>query len=97
MKTITCKFGGYKVKVKKSPLTKIEEGEYKSVIEIIGDIEIGIEIDNMSWREDWLREIVFGKNTSAKSHRISSIDNHLNNNGDVPSNVVTSFWNVNEK
>lgn len=96
-KIITRNFGGYKVKVKRGDLTKIGEGEYMSVIEIIGDIEIGIEIDNMTWREDWLRNILFGEGASIRDYRIVSINNQISSREDGEHNVVTSVWKIDVK
>lgn len=96
-KTITRKFGIYKVKVKKRELVEIREGEYKSLIEIIGDIEIGIHIDNMTWREDWLRDLLFGEGASVRDYRVVSIDNQISSKEDGEHNIVTSIWKVNVK
>lgn len=55
------KFSSYRVDVtniKKGKPNK-ETGEFNVSMVITGNIEIGIEIDEWTWREDWFREILF--------------------------------------
>lgn len=58
------KFGGYTINCTKPQSRHIDSDTIESVVELSGNIEIGLEIDRMTWREDWLLKLIYGDNSS---------------------------------
>lgn len=58
------KFGSYRINVENIKKSKRKDGTIKVSLDLSGNIEIGIEIDRMTWREDWVMEQVFKKDAS---------------------------------
>ncbi len=83
------KFGSYVVNFKKvgKPVKRID-GLYQTEAVITGDVEIGIEMETMSWREDWLKEATFGKE-DAKNWRLVNV---LNDMDSYDYNKITAAW-----
>lgn len=84
------KFGRYTVSVGKTSKTKRSDGLIETRTEIEGDVEIGIQIETMTWREDWLAQQVFGKNES-DNYRLINVQNCWLNNT-CEKNLVTAVW-----
>lgn len=88
------KFGRYTVDFTKLNQIIRSDGLVETQCAIMGNIEIGIEMDILSYRGDWLREAIF-KNKADK-YRLINIENHIFDvtiNG-VPTerNLVTAVW-----
>lgn len=88
------KFDGYTVDFTKINQTTRSDGLIETQCAIMGNIEIGIEIDPLTFRGDWLCKAIF-KDESHK-YRLLNVENHIFDvtiNG-VPTerNLVTAVW-----
>lgn len=82
------KFGGYTVDYKKVFCgVNTDAKTVDAIIQITGDIEIGIKIERMTWREDWLKEVLFRNNAS--KYRIVHLENNFIQYSPVEVNEVT--------
>lgn len=68
------KFGGYRINVENIKKSKRKDGSVKVSLDLSGNIEIGIEIDKMTWREDWVMNQVFKDN--ANQYRMTNLVQH---------------------
>lgn len=71
------KFDGYTIDVKKIKTTKIDNNTIEVVFDLSGNIEIGLEIDRLSWRSDFLYNLVWGNNPERQSWRTANIQNNF--------------------
>jgi len=88
------KFDGYTVDFTKLNKKIRSDRLIETQSALMGNIEIGIQIDPMTWRGDWLRKMVFGK--EADNYQLINVENHIFDitiNG-VPTerNLVTAVW-----
>lgn len=57
------KFGGYTINCSKLEIREtMDPNIYEVKISLWGNIEIGIEINRMTWREDWILQAAFKDN-----------------------------------
>lgn len=90
------KFGGYTINAKKISGAQKADGTIVTETLLEGDIEIGIDIDPHTWRGDWLRDFIFGKD-SWESYRLLTVANSYlpvsQKGGIAPEkNLVTATW-----
>lgn len=71
------KFDGYTIDVKKVKTTKIDNNTIEVIFDLSGNIEIGLEIDRLTWRSDFLYNLVWGNNPERQSWRTASIQNNF--------------------
>ena len=62
------KFDGYTIDVKKVKTTKIDNNTIEVIFDLSGNIEIGLEIDRLTWRSDFLYNLVWGNNPERQSN-----------------------------
>ncbi|MBO7734724.1 MAG: hypothetical protein J6S67_19345, partial [Methanobrevibacter sp.] len=67
------KFGRYTVNATKGIKRERSDGLIETQTTIMGNIEIGLQIDPMTWRGDWLRDFMFGKD--AAKYRLLNVEN----------------------
>lgn len=87
------KFGGYtidykKLNVKKQPT----EGTITCKVQLSGNIEIGIDIDDWTWRGDWLTKMLFKDNPN--NYRLKSVQNNYTAYSPDEVNVVTAVYEI---
>ena len=82
------KFGTYTVDVTKISSKTRSDGLIETRAKIVGDIEIGISIDIMTWREDWLAAQMFGKE-KAGDYKLVNVGNNLQSSTE---NLVIAVW-----
>lgn len=84
------KFGSYTINVVKKEKKINPDGLVVLTATLQGMIEIGIEIDRYTWREDWFLRLFFGDNYS--KYRIITLENncHCSNCMDTNYVVVTA-------
>ena len=70
------KFGSYTININRKKITKNADGTLTLEVILSGCIEIGLEIDQYSWREDWLLRLFFKDEYS--KYRIISLENNDN-------------------
>lgn len=90
------KFGGYSIDATKLKKHTRNDGLLQTTTILEGNIEIGIDIDPYTWRGDWLRDFLFGKD-SWKEWRLINVENHYvkdaSERGEyIERNMVTAVW-----
>lgn len=93
------KFGGYSIDARKYRKILRTDGLTQTTTILEGNIEIGIEIDPNTWRGDWLRDFLFGKD-SWQEWRLINVENYVSRaslwiDGHeelVDRNIVTAVW-----
>lgn len=71
------KFDGYTIDVKKVKTTKIDNNTIEVVFDLSGNIEIGLEIDDFTWRSFFLYNLVWGNKPERQKWRTANIQNNL--------------------
>lgn len=82
------KFGGYTINVVKKTKEKHSDGLIVLTATLSGNIEIGLDIDRHTWREDWFMQLFFGDNYS--KYRIITLENHINYESYNETNYITA-------
>lgn len=81
------KFGNYTVNIKKGAIGTRSDGLIQAECTLTGDIEIGIKMETMTWREDWLAKQLFGDDASR--YRLINVENRFSG---YCVNRVISVW-----
>lgn len=68
------KFGGYTINIIKKTKEVHEDGLIVLTATISGNIEIGLDIDRYTWREDWFLQLFFKGEYS--KYRAITLENH---------------------
>lgn len=68
------KFGSYTINVNDKKVKKNPDGTLTLEVALSGCIEIGLEIEQYTWRADWLLKLFFKDNYN--NYRIVSIENN---------------------
>ena len=68
------KFGRYTINVFDKKKKKQEDGSIAIEATLTGCIEIGLEIDRYTWREDWFLKLFFGD--EAHEYELLSLENN---------------------
>lgn len=85
------KFGGYKIYFKK--ISVREKSDTQQIVvkaQLSGNIEIGIDIDMFSWRQDEFTRAVFKKD--AQQYELIHVYNCYTQYSPVEVNVVTAIY-----
>lgn len=88
------KFGGYTINCSKARLTKTDKNwrgtqNYEVKVELWGTIEIGIDIDPGTWREDWLLKHAF--KDAYTNYHITKLDQNKFFDDYVEHNQITAI------
>lgn len=91
------KFDGYTIRARKIMTTKRPDGLIETRALLQGNIEIGIEITPMTWREDWLAKFEFGA-AEAGNYRLVNVQNNMgtvevdSQGTEEDENMVIAVW-----
>ena len=75
------KFDGYNIDVCNRELVRHPDGSITLKVVLLGNIEIGLEIDEWTWRGDWLLKLFFKDNYT--NYRIKNVQNNLSWNSET--------------
>ena len=68
------KFGSYTINVENKKITRNNDGTLTLEATLSGCIEIGLEIDRMTWREDWFLQLFFKEEYN--NYRLIDLENN---------------------
>lgn len=85
-------FDGYTINVTK-PI-KIKQDENTLIVRVFlsGNIEIGIEIDNWTWRIDWIQNLIWENSPEKNLWAIQKIDNQIYDVEGIEHNCFTIVY-----
>lgn len=83
------KFDKYVISVDKTLINEIDNVTFTTFTLITGDIEIGISIDEGTWRADWLSKTIWG--ADAPRYRLLRVKNNFQNETQTINKII-AFW-----
>lgn len=86
------KFDNYFINVTKPIKIKQDENTLITRVFLSGNIEIGIEIDQYTWRIDWIQDLIWKNNPEKNLWAIQHIDNKIYNVEGVEHNRFTIVY-----